>query len=224
MEISKPYCCKELKNKAIMDSTGKTIGHISDLTFEFDKELNLVHFILSGSKWTEFLETIRLKPDHNHVFDSSAIKKIDQHIHLDITGEQLLTNSSKNAISDNEVKFSELEKLDVFDKDQEKIGRAIDVDLDVDGSISLVIGGGFVEEKLEAIGLKDDVDIIVPSKVISSIGDSVQLTVSKDELDTTLDGILKEKAMKIQQERAAAKDHRRARRERVVAFWPYVSK
>ena len=221
MEITQPYCCKELKKKTIMDSTGKRIGHISDLTFVFDKELNIVHFLLSGPLWEEFLETIHLKPDRNHVFDSSVIKKIDQHIHLDISGDQLLTTLNKNKISDDEVKFSELEKLDIFDKDQVKIGRAIDVDLDVDGRVSIIVGGGFVEEKLEAIGLKDDIDIIVPSNVISSIHDSIQLSVSKDELDTTLNGILKEKANEIKNQREAAAAHSRGKKVRVPVFWRY---
>jgi sporulation protein YlmC with PRC-barrel domain len=151
MEITKPYCCNELKNKTIMDSAGKKIGHISDLTFKLDKELKISHFILSGPVWEEFLETIHLKSDRNHVFDQSVIKKIDQHIHLDITGDDLLTTMSKNTISDDEVKFSELEKLDIFDKDHVKIGRAIDVDLDIDNRVAIIVGGGFVEEKLEAI-------------------------------------------------------------------------
>jgi sporulation protein YlmC with PRC-barrel domain len=224
MEIARPYCCEELKNKTVIDSTGKKIGHISDLTFIFDRELKIVHFKLTGPLWEEFLEAIHLRSDRNRVFDSSVIKKIDEHIHLDISGNQLLTTMNKNTISDDEVKFSELEKLDIFDKNQEKIGRAIDVDLDTDNRVSIIVGGGFVEEKLEAIGLKDDVDIIVPSNVISSIHDSIQLSVSKDELDTSLNGILKEKAMEIQQAREAARDHRSTRKERVVTFWPYVSK
>ena len=224
MEITKPYCCDELMKKTVMDSAGKKIGHIGDLTFTLDKELKISHFILAGPAWKEFLETIHLKPEHNHVFDSSAIKKIDKHIHLNITGNHLLTTMSKNTISDDKVKFSELEKLDIFDKDHEKIGRAIDVDLNIDGSVSIVVGGGFIEEKLEAIGLKDDIDILVPSNIISSIHDSIQLSVSKNELDTTLNGILKEKAIKIQQARKAGSSRGSTGRERVVAFWPYVSK
>ena len=164
-----------------------------------------------------------MKPDHNHIVDPSAIKKVDEHVHLDTTADHLVTTLNKDIISDDEVKFSVLEKLDIFDKDNTKIGRAIDVDIDADGRISIIVGGGFIEEKLETIGLKDDVDIIVPSNVISSVHDSIQLSVSKDELDTTIDGILKEKAIEIQQARKAAKHQRSARRERVVAFWPYVS-
>ncbi|MHA2358892.1 MAG: hypothetical protein ACXAB5_01340 [Candidatus Thorarchaeota archaeon] len=224
MKTTRPYCCNELKKKTLIDSAGKKIGHISDMTFILDGELKLAHLILAGPLWEEFLEAIHLKPDHNHIVHHSVIEKVDEHVHLDITADHLMTTMDKNTISDDEVKFSVLEKLDIFDKDHTKIGRAIDVDIDVDSRISIIVGGGFIEEKLEAIGLKNDVDIIVPSNVISSVHDSIQLSVSKDELDTTINGILKEKAMEIKKAREAAKQHRGARRERVVAFWPYVSK
>jgi sporulation protein YlmC with PRC-barrel domain len=224
MKVARPYCCNELKKKAVMDAAGKKIGQISDLTFTFDGDLKLAHLLLAGPVWEEFLETIRLKSGHIYKIRSSAIKKVDEHIHLDMTANHLATTLDKDTFSDHEVRFSELEKLDIIDKDCIRIGRAIDVDIDADGGISIIVGGGFIEEKLEAIGLRDDVDIIVPSTVISSIDDSIQLSVSKDELDTSLNGILKEKAIAIQQARNAAKDHRSRRKERVVAFWPYVSK
>ncbi|MHA2379227.1 MAG: PRC-barrel domain-containing protein [Candidatus Thorarchaeota archaeon] len=224
MEIREPFCCKMLKDKDVLDSSGRKIGRIDDLTFSFDGELRFSHFMMAGSMWHEFLEALNLRPDHDHVFDSTVIKKVNTHIHLDTTANDLVTTEEKAVVSDDELRFSELEALDIIDKDNVKVGRAIDVDFDVDGRASIITGGGFIEEKLEAIGLKEDVDIIVPSEVITSIDDSIRLSVSKDELETTLDGILREKAIEIQNARRAAKSHSSATRERVYAFWPYSSK
>jgi sporulation protein YlmC with PRC-barrel domain len=81
--------------------------------------------------------------------------------------------------------------MDIVDKTGKKIGRAIDVDFDVDGSVSMIVGGGFIEEKLEAAGLKADVDIIVPGAVIESITDRIILNVSEGELATTMEDALK---------------------------------
>ena len=131
MEITRPYCCNELMKKTVIDSAAKKIGQISDLTFILDGELKLAHLILSGPLWEEFLEAIHLKPDHNHIVHPSAIKKVDEHVHLDITADHLVTTLDKDTISDDEVKFSVLEKLDIFDKNNTKIGRAIDVDLEL---------------------------------------------------------------------------------------------
>ncbi|MHA2043015.1 MAG: hypothetical protein ACW975_14270 [Candidatus Thorarchaeota archaeon] len=92
---------------------------------------------------------------------------------------------------------------------------------ELDGRTALIAGGGFIEEKLEAIGLKDDVDIIVPFEVIVSIDESIKLSVSKDELNATLDGILREKALEIKRQRQAAGDLYHAKKQRVRAYWPY---
>ncbi|MHA2603256.1 MAG: PRC-barrel domain-containing protein [Candidatus Thorarchaeota archaeon SMTZ1-83] len=224
MEVSEPFCCKMLRNKDVMDSTSKKIGRIGDFTFLFDGELTFSHFMMTGSRWEELLEALKLRPDHDAVFSSTIIKKVDTHIHLNTTANSLMTAEERAQVSEDEIRFSELEALDIIDKDNAKVGRAIDVDFDVDGRVSIIVGGGFIEEKLEAIGVKEDVDIIVPSDVIASIEDTIRLSVSKDELDTTLDGVLRERAMEIRNAREAATTHNKPTRERVYAFWPYSSK
>ncbi|MHA1924667.1 MAG: hypothetical protein ACXABV_13995 [Candidatus Thorarchaeota archaeon] len=219
MEPSKSVCCKEIKKMDVMDTSGKKIGRILDLTFTYDGSLKLAHFILGGSRTEEFLEAIKLKPDEDPVFDSTLIKKVDDHIHLDTTTTSL--KAAHDTISDDEIKFSDLQKLDILDKDNVKVGRAIDVDFELDGRTALIAGGGLIEEKLEAIGLKDDVDIIVPFEVIDSIDESIRLSVSKDELDASLDGILRERAIEIKKQRQAAAGLQRAKKQRVRAYWPY---
>jgi sporulation protein YlmC with PRC-barrel domain len=220
MELSESVCCKEIKNMDVIDTSGKKIGRLLDLTFTFADSLKLKHFILGGPRTEEFLESIGLKPDIDPVFDTTLIKKVDDHIHLDSTVESL--KAAHGTIKDEELKFSDLQKLDILDKDDIKIGRAIDVDFELDGRTALIAGGGLIEEKLEAIGLKEDVDIIVPFEVIASIDEkSIRLSVSKDELDASLDGILRERALEIEKQREAALTHSHAKKQRVRAFSPY---
>ncbi|MHA2146674.1 MAG: hypothetical protein ACXAB0_14615 [Candidatus Thorarchaeota archaeon] len=69
--------------------------------------------------------------------------------------------------------------------------------------------------------MKEDVDIIVPFEVIVSIDESISLSVSKDELDTSLDGVLKERALEIKNQREAAAAHSHGKKARVPAFWRY---
>ena len=180
-----------MKKADVVDSSGNKVGNVGDLTFTFDKELKLSKFILAGPRFEEFLESIKIKPDKDPVFDSSLITKIDENVHLDTSVNSLKTTLDKDAIPEGEIRLSKLEKMDIVDSTGEKIGRAIDVDFDVDGSVSMIVGGGFIEEKLEAAGLKADVDIIVPGSVIKSISDKICLSVSKGELATTMDDALK---------------------------------
>jgi len=78
----------------------------------------------------------------------------------------------------------------IIDKHEVIVGKAVDIDFDLDGTASLTVGGGMIEETLERIGLKDDIDIIVPAETIESIGDKIKLNVSKDELKLTIDEAL----------------------------------
>jgi sporulation protein YlmC with PRC-barrel domain len=195
MELDKETCCRVLKNYDVLDSTGEKVGHIGDMTFKFENgALKLSQFVLAGPKWEEFLEAIKVKPNRDPVFDSSFITKVDENIHLNTSSNSLKTTLDKGAITEAEIRLSQLEKLRIFDKDGVNVGKAVDVDFDVDGTASLIVGGGFFEEKLEAVGLKPDIDIIVPIEIISEIGDTIKLVKSKSELSVTMEDALKEQA------------------------------
>ncbi len=187
MEISQSICCKELKNSDVLDTTGNKIGRIGDFTFKFDGELKLAQFILAGPRFEEFLEAVKIKPDKDPIFDASLIKKLGDEVHLDTTANTLKTTLDDCAITDDEIRLSDLQKLEIYDKKGEKIGKTLDVDFDTDGSASLIVGGGFFEEKLEALGFKKDVDLIVPGNVIEEVSDKITLKVEKDELNKTME-------------------------------------
>ena len=191
LEIARSICCRELKTLDVLDSDGNKIGRISDMTFTFENDLKLAQFILGGSAWEEFLESVRARPDKDPIFDASLIEKMDEKVYLNACKDTLKTTLDKCAISDEEIRLSEIEKKAIFDKTGKRIGRAVDIDFDVDGSASLIVGGGFVEELLENLGVKRDVDVIVPGSTIGSIGDSIELTVSSDELEKSMDEAVK---------------------------------
>lgn len=207
MKLVRSICTREMMKTDVLDSSGEKIGRVGDLTFSFDGKLKLSKFILTGSRWEEFLESIKFRPDMDPVFDGSLIKTIDEHIHLDTTTNSLKTTLDSDAIPKTDIRLSDFKKMNIVDKDGKKIGRAIDIDFDVDGSVSMIVGGGFIEEKLEMFGLKADVDIVVPGSVISSVGDQVYLNVSEDALKTTMEDALKaEEVVKARREKAVYRD------------------
>lgn len=198
VEVTKSLNCNEIKKADVIDSLGEKIGKIGDLTFKFDGELKLSQFILSGPRWEEFLEAIRVKPDRDPIFSASLIKKIGDDVHLDTTANSLKTTLDKGAFAADEIRLSKFSKLSIVDENDVNVGKAIDVDFDLDGSAWVIVGGGFIEEKLEAIGLKTDIDIIVPGNCIESIGDVVKLKVSKEELGKTVDEELEQQEPEIE--------------------------
>ncbi|MFW9907304.1 MAG: PRC-barrel domain-containing protein [Candidatus Thorarchaeota archaeon] len=209
------FCCNEIMNMDVLDSKGKKIGHVGEVSFTFNKMLKISRFTIEGPVWTKFLESLHIKDNQHRVFASSIIGKIDKHIHLTVAAEDFPSLEDKTTIPDDELRFSDLERLDIMDMNGIKVGHAIDVDIGTDGCASLIAGGGFFEEKLESIGLKNDVDIIIPCDAITSFDDTIRLSVPKDELDTTMDGILKEKKLEIQKQREAASAHNRNDRVKV---------
>jgi sporulation protein YlmC with PRC-barrel domain len=207
MKLKRSICCREIMKAEVVDSTGKKIGKVGDLSFSFDGELKLSKFILRGSRWEEFLESIRFRSDKDPVFDGSLIQKIEENVHINTNVNSLKTTLDSDAIPEGDIRLSDFEKIDIVDKDGKKVGRAIDIDFDVEGVASLIVGGGFIEEKLEAAGLKADVDIVVPVDVISSIGEKIQLNVSEDALRTTMEDALKSKeVVKARGEKAVRQD------------------
>ncbi|MFW9793848.1 MAG: PRC-barrel domain-containing protein [Candidatus Thorarchaeota archaeon] len=182
--------CKQLRDCDVVDSSGEKVGKINDLTFTFDGKLNLSQFILGGSRWEEFLESAKIRPDKDPVLDASIIQMIGDHVKLNTNVNTLKTTLDEGAIKVDELRWSDLTKMDIVDKDDVKVGRAVDVNIDTDGTACLIVGGGFVEESLEAIGLKADVDILLPSVHITAIRGKIVLDVSKDDLQHTMDEAL----------------------------------
>jgi sporulation protein YlmC with PRC-barrel domain len=221
MELARETCCRDLKKYDVLDSTGEKVGKIDDFTFTFDSgELKLSQFVLAGPKWEEFLETIKVKPDRDPVFNSTLITKVDENIHLNTSSNSLKTTLDESAISEREIRFSQLEKLRIFDKDGVNVGKAVDVDFDVDGSVSLIVGGSFFEEKLEAAGLTPDIDIIVPTEVITEIGESIKLMQSKSDLSRTMEDALEEQAPSLKKAISERDAHRQEARDHIRLHSP----
>ncbi|MGY5872965.1 MAG: PRC-barrel domain-containing protein [Candidatus Thorarchaeota archaeon] len=186
MDVTRSINCNELRNCDVVDSSGERVGRIDDVTFTFDGSLKLKQFILAGSRWEELLESAKIKPDKDHLLDADLITRIGDRVQLSTNVNSLKTTLDAGAISADEIRWSDLTKMDIYDHDDVKVGRAVDIDFDLDGSASLIVGGGMIEEALESVGLKSDIDIIVPAKAIASMSDKIKLTVSKDDLKLTM--------------------------------------
>jgi sporulation protein YlmC with PRC-barrel domain len=192
VDVDRSFNCNELRHCDVVDSTGKKIGRIGDMTFTFDGNLNLAQFVLVGSAWEEFLESVGVKPDKDPLFDASLIQRIGDKVQLKTNVNSMKTTLDEDAIPKGEIRWSELKDKYIVDKDEVGVGKAVDIDFDIDGTASLTVGGGVIEETLESIGLKTDVDIIVPADTIESMGDKIKLRVSKDELQLTMDNALED--------------------------------
>jgi sporulation protein YlmC with PRC-barrel domain len=84
--------------------------------------------------------------------------------------------------------FSELKKKKVLDADGFAVGNVIDINFDENGEEWFVLGGGFVEETLEMLHIRPDVDLLVPVDWIETIGDDeIVLKLTRFQLTSTCD-------------------------------------
>ena len=87
------------------------------------------------------------------------------------------------------MKYSEIRGLDVIDKNGVKVGEIMDSVFDC-SSLELkqfILGGGRVEELLESIGARKDIDPLVDVGQVHAISDKVDLTVDGTALKKTID-------------------------------------
>ncbi|TFG32476.1 PRC-barrel domain containing protein [Candidatus Thorarchaeota archaeon] len=99
------------------------------------------------------------------------------------------------------MKYSEIRKKDVIDSDGEKVGEIIDAIFDMsNNNIELkyfVLGGGIIEELLESLRIRPDIDPVCSIDDIESISDKIYLKVNKSSLLKTVDkGVLTESDIK----------------------------
>lgn len=96
-----------------------------------------------------------------------------------------------------ELKYSDIRSKDVIDSKGEKVGEVMDWIFDcADNKLDLkyiVLGGGRIEELLESIGARPDIDPVVKLEDVDSISDKVYLKVDGESLKKTIDpGVLAE--------------------------------
>jgi hypothetical protein len=90
------------------------------------------------------------------------------------------------AMEPGDIKLSDLSKYDIIDADDFDIGNVINIWFDSADKIWLVLGGSFVEESLEKLGIQPDIDLLVPQEHIEKIeDDKIYLKWTKFQLSST---------------------------------------
>ena len=89
------------------------------------------------------------------------------------------------------MKYSEIRGKDVIDSNGDKVGDIIDSIFDIsDNQIALkhlVLGGGIIEELLESLKARPDIDPVCNVSDLDTISDKVYLKVDKNSLKKTID-------------------------------------
>jgi sporulation protein YlmC with PRC-barrel domain len=183
-------CCgirfSQLKHKPVLDSEGTKIGKVDDFIIEFSENaVVLKSVVIAGGRIEELMESIGIKPDKDPIFQMDCIGSIDEEVNLNVPADSLKTTLDEGAQGDNEMRLSKFARIPVYDSDGFKIGTVIDIWYDIEGKPWLVLGGGFVEETLEKVGVQPDIDLLVPMAFIENISKKkIELKYTKFQLES----------------------------------------
>ncbi|MFX1559653.1 MAG: PRC-barrel domain-containing protein [Promethearchaeota archaeon] len=203
----------DIRGKDVVDSKGEKVGEVQDWIFGCgENKLNPKYIVLGGGRIEEFLESIGVRPDIDPVVNLEDVGSITDQVYLKVDRESLKKTIDPGVHDEADYTFSKLTDIKVVDSDGIKIGFVIDIWFDEDGTMWLLLGGGFFEELLERLRAQPDIDLLVPPHFIESIDrDKIRLTVSKFQLESTCE----DEYQKLQRQLAGAEPHDDARYEQL---------
>ncbi|MFW9992412.1 MAG: PRC-barrel domain-containing protein [Candidatus Odinarchaeota archaeon] len=198
MKIGETFSYSSLKKKRVVDKDGVTVGkNLIDVVFSPDLG-EITHFVVGGGFLEELLEDIKIKKDLDPVFSIENVDGVyEKEVKLSVN-KQSLKSVIEGGIPEGHYCINDLSKMDVVGSKGSVIGNIIDVAFFDDGSLSFIIGGSAIEELLEKMKVLPDVDLLLPSKNITSIKDGkIFLDLTREMLKTTLkDNVKKDKPLK----------------------------
>ena len=183
----KNFFFSQLSQFEVVDKDSKKIGKPGDALFT--KELNFNSLILFGGLLEEKMEALHLRENIDPIVPISDIDSIDYKkgiIRLNKTKNDLNKMDKNFPVPDGLIQYTKLKKLAIYEKNNVKIGRVIDILFKARGGYSFIVGGSGLEEFLEKIRIIPDNDLIVPSSSVVDISNKIKINENKDELITTL--------------------------------------
>lgn len=184
-------CCNmkysDIRKKPVVDSEGETLGTVIDFIFTIDdNKLIPKSIIVGGSRMEELLESIGVRPDKDPIFSIDNIDLISEDaVTLTVDGATLCTTLDEGVVGEADRKLSQISKANVIDSDGFKIGNVIDVWFDDTSNVWLLLGGGFLEEALERIGVQPDIDLIAgPKDIAVFTDDEIKLKWTRFQLES----------------------------------------
>ncbi len=161
----------DLEGSEIIDVSGAKIGKVYD--FVIDGNYILTKVIVGHSLFEDITEKLRIKPHLHYVIpiDDLNMGENENYLELTVPQDVLRKISEDDALHHDERRFSKLKNFKIVDREKETVGRIIDAIVHIDCKLSFILGGSYLEEIEERLGIIPDLDIFLPTNIISGEGD-----------------------------------------------------
>ncbi|MGC9779076.1 MAG: hypothetical protein HZR80_07525 [Candidatus Heimdallarchaeota archaeon] len=129
--------------------------------------------------------------DIDPVIPCDSITEItDDTIKINIQKDKLRHKLEEGTIPENAFTYSNLKRVKIFDSNDNKFGKIVNMVFLPSGEPVFVLGGIWLEEFAEKIKFKEDIDLLLPLNEISSIKDQmIKLRMPIDELELSMNNV-----------------------------------
>ncbi len=207
----------ELMGTTVRDARGATLGRVADFMVRTGAgAIDVAYLTLAGEG------RVRAALSGKHAAEAvvarAEIDRIDDEVHLLEEHHAPASLEERDISGEKHLRFSELTKARVIDSDGFRVGHVIDIWLDEGGTTWLVLGGGFIEETLERLHLRPDIDLLCPAGWIESIGGGeIRLRWTRFQLESTCEECHVEQKRRLV---TASSPTEAGRRDRVLRLMP----
>lgn len=186
-ELLKYHSISDIRKKTVKCLGDLAIGHIIDVVF--DQEHQLHSFIIGGTRWEEFRESLGIIDDIDPVIPINIISAVKEDtIEVKIAKEKLHHKLEEGIIPEKSFTYNNLKRKKIFDSKDNKFGKIINMGFLPNGKTVLIIGGSWFEELMENLGFRKNIDLLLPFEKIDSIDENnIRLNVPIDKLKLTID-------------------------------------
>lgn len=186
-ELDEYRTISELRKKSVISRDGLKIGRIIDVVF--DSNYRLHSFVIGGSRWEELREFLGFIEDIDPVIPADAVKEItEDSININIPKEKLKHKLEKSVIPEDAFTYNELKRMKIFDKNDQKFGKLINLVFLPCGEPAFIIGGTGMEEFAESLKFEENIDLLLPIEYIDRIdSNGIKMKTHVRELNLTKD-------------------------------------
>ncbi len=184
----------DMRKKVLVCADGKKIGHISDIIF--DKNLNIKSFIIAGSFWEEFRESLGIIDDIDPVVPVEHILEVTgNEIKIDLHKDQLPHKFSEGIITPETITYKALKRKQVMDYNNHPLGKISNMIFLPCGEAAFILSCN-KETDMTPKGFGAKWDLLIPATDIESVDlKTVRISVKAESLEKTLnDHLLDKKA------------------------------
>jgi sporulation protein YlmC with PRC-barrel domain len=192
-QLNKFENISELRKKTVICPDGKKMGHIIDVVFE--DNLNMHSFIIGGSFWEKFRESLGIIDDIDPVIPIEHVIEVTKdEIKIDLTKEQCRHSLEKNVFPENAKMYSQMKRMDILDYSNKSIGKICNMVFLPCGEPIFIVNANKTE--IVPKGITSHWDLLVPHTHVDEMSTKhMKLNVNVKQLSVSLnDHILDAKA------------------------------